>query len=725
MAFDNITGTTSNEFIIGNQTSVDGYVSIVANFKTSKPEIRTNNTSGKWEFSHDGTNFSNLESGIVIDEDITMAINTALDVGSRFGRVVLAPLGTSDWARVAAVYSACDGKYDLDLAKGAWDFTGAPSFGLTTTSGVALQDVPAGSTIVTTTRPTRINQASRETVQIMLCGDSITLGGDSNMTDMQVSYRGPLYEALRRVRGNVRFLGGILLGLYDNRFAIPGSNRPGNVTLGDWHASATGGYTLAQIATQTATDEGSQGLADIYVLLGGENDIGAGVTAGHTAAAICADVLAGIDAWIAARIAANPLAHIFVLDLTPHGVGLASYVARDAARALINAALPEHLAGLGHSNVHFVAAGSKLTKAHLQADGQHPDQFGFRIMANAIYNALIRTIGLGGQPHPRKVATRAAVVRRYAAVDYPDAAYVTDNGTEPCPKGTESVSLGMLHLPTDLGSDAVFTRNLMMLGPVGNYDLHVRTNKSYSGMTTANCVELYIAGVARFFQNDCLRVGVMHAIVVTFDNAKHEAMIYVLREGPDGRALCSCVSAYGGVPALNWAASPEARLGGYGGGGYAYSSQGLKGDFWIARNKIVSIDEVENWFNDGALPPGVTAHYPLNEGSGTVIHPSPAFVGLIPNGTTTNSWSAAGAVREKWHRYADSDQGGTFVLNGATGVDVACVGMLPGDERGITIVKSANGGTPGLPPLVVAGTDKFTVSAVALDTSTYAWHWRL
>ncbi len=610
-----------------------------------------------------GTDFEWVDSPVITEPDPTLAAAKALAIGARYGEVVLAPLGTSDWARVASVYLACDGKYNLTLANGSWDFTGAPSFTLVGTDGTFAQDILSGSTVVTTTQPTRINQARGGTTTIMLCGDSITAGGDSSMGDSVLAWRGHFWQELRQRRGGIRFIGSTLNGLFDNRSAVPGATPPGNVSLGDWHASATGGNTLAAIIAQNAADEAIYGFADVYVLLGGENDIKAGVIAMDPPATIAATVLAGIDAWIAARIAANPLAHLFVLDLTPHGMGLANYTDYDGARALINTALPAHLATLGHSNLHFVAAGSLLTKAHISADGEHPNHAGMAIIAKSVANDVLRTIGVSGLPHPRKVLQRMAVPRLSTANDFPATGYITETGTALNPLGTESVSIGMLYIPDGLGaSDSVWARNLFYVGQWDVPDLLVRHNKSFAGSAVANCIEIYIdvgAGlVSAFAPNDCLRLNGVHKIGIGIDNVKHELSVYCLRAGIDGRPVTSLVSQVNFAGSITWK-DPTAgvgggiRLGGYGGGGLAYSATGIKGDFWIARHKVITEEDMLAWYYEGLLPEGTTAHYPLNEGAGTTTAPGPGFGALLPTGTVTNGWSAASAVAEPWHRYAD------------------------------------------------------------------------
>ncbi len=61
---------------------------------------------------------------------------------------------------------------------------------------------------------------------------------------------------------------------------------------------------------------------------------------------------------------------------------------------------------------------------------------------------------------------------------------------------------------------------------------------------------------------------------------------------------------------------------------------------------------------------------------------------------------------------------GTFANNGATPVNTACA-CRAGDVP--AIVRTANGGTPGLPPLVVTTTNNLQTTGINLDTSTYGF----
>jgi len=59
MVVDNISGTTSNSFSVGNLASIDGNISFIAKTGTSNnPTIRWNSYAGQWEYSADGITFS-------------------------------------------------------------------------------------------------------------------------------------------------------------------------------------------------------------------------------------------------------------------------------------------------------------------------------------------------------------------------------------------------------------------------------------------------------------------------------------------------------------------------------------------------------------------------------------------------------------------------------------------------------------------------------------------
>ena len=64
MSFENIKGTTSNIFYIGNLNTTDGYIIISANInEVNKPSIRWNSTENSWQYSNDGISCNNFGTG--------------------------------------------------------------------------------------------------------------------------------------------------------------------------------------------------------------------------------------------------------------------------------------------------------------------------------------------------------------------------------------------------------------------------------------------------------------------------------------------------------------------------------------------------------------------------------------------------------------------------------------------------------------------------------------
>ncbi|MFZ4399391.1 MAG: hypothetical protein ACOYO1_05095 [Bacteroidales bacterium] len=64
MSFENIKGTTSNIFYIGNLNPTDGNIIISANInEVDKPSIRWNSTENSWQYSNDGTSWNNFGTG--------------------------------------------------------------------------------------------------------------------------------------------------------------------------------------------------------------------------------------------------------------------------------------------------------------------------------------------------------------------------------------------------------------------------------------------------------------------------------------------------------------------------------------------------------------------------------------------------------------------------------------------------------------------------------------
>ena len=513
-------------------------------------------------------------------------------------------------------------------------------------------------------------------VKILPAGDSIMTGGSSNEDDRTTSLRSDLWNRLRSIRGGVRFLGDNAIGLFDNRAALapPASYAPGNVMLGDWHTSSTGGYTLSQINTEATTTVGLFGCPDLYILEGGQNDIQTGIGGSLSNAVIEANVLAGIDAFIATQHAACPSAWIHVDDFAPAGVGLSTYVQTNVITSYLNPILASHLAALNIPKLQLVVSGSTLSMGSMDTTGLHPaGPQGYSQWARPQADAVLQVFGVGGQPHPRNVLERLPVPRLSDTAEATAQAYIADPSHLITPNGAfSSFSMGMLYYPTDVS--AAYQRALFWTGPdvvpTGSPDgsgIWLFTAPGYSGSPQgASSLGLYIGGVAQYVNNDCLRVNTWHAISITFDNVLHEASIYCLRAGASGRAVTSLMSQVRGIPAFTMPTTARVNLGAL----LAINgAPGLKGDLWMSVGHVASVDEIEDWFDDGALPQATTAYYPLNEGTGTTLNPASTYAGVLPTGViggTGSVWSAAGANIEPWHRYYGNAAGG----------DLDALGML-------------------------------------------------
>jgi hypothetical protein len=216
--------------------------------------------------------------------------------------------------------------------------------------------------------------------------------------------------------------------------------------------------------------------------------------------------------------------------------------------------------------------------------------------------------------------------------------------------------------PTDLSQ--AYQRQLFYAGPdvvlTGVPDtsgVWLTASPAFTG-GLASSLELYIGGVAQYVPNDALRVNTDHLIMVTFDNVKHEASIYCMRDGgtnTDRQPVTTLVSQVSGVPSFTMPTTARLNLGDL----LAIETvPGYKGDVWVARGTVCTIDDMEAWYHEGQLPSGVTSYYPLNEGTGTTLYPAPGIGSGNPNGATNASWSAAGALPEPWNRYYDTSSYG-------------------------------------------------------------------
>ena len=567
---------------------------------------------------------------VVYDIAPADAVAHALIIGPRFGRVVLAPLGTGadDDVRYNAVEAACaahNPPYPVEQLPGTWYHGTTPYV------------VPARAPIAVSL------------LKIMFCGDSQTAGGDGLMADNTTRWRGPCWERLRAVRGGIKLFGLVLGGVYDNRAAAPTGNAPGNVTLGDWHMAATGGWTISQVAAAAAAAEAVQGAADVYAIMAGTND----VRAGHTAV----QVLASLQAFVVGRLAANPNAIVLVGTIALFSPAEAGYVAENVVLSAINTALPSACASWGQ-NVHCVEAGSLVGMGSIEVGGYHPTSEASALIGRAFADAILMYVGIAEAPFPRKLIERIPK-NRWEARTTTSTVTITENANHGLlPSGTQSFSVGFLYRPTSVPGLAAGVQRAMLQagdtqGPVDSATSGLFLYQASPGWTDANwtCLNTYIGGQNWARPNDCLRLNRWHAIVITYDAGAHELSTYCIREGDDGRPVSTLVSQINGLAAFTWPTGTQVYLGAHAGiADGTTAALGQYGDLWLARGVVTTVDEAESFFIDGAVPAGATAVYELADGPGTVAAPDAGMAGYLPNGVATDSWSLASVVPEPWHR---------------------------------------------------------------------------
>jgi lysophospholipase L1-like esterase len=577
----------------------------------------------------------------------------------------VAPLGTSaDAAHIQAALTAmADVGGKVILKAGTYTVTSAVtgasnvvvefmpgavldiSTGVTVTMGGVTYDEGVILTGTGTLAITRAGQ--RPTIATaMLCGDSMTRGGSAAMDDTTLGWRGQFWDYLQSHGSGLRLLGQTVGGLY----WVSTTAKGGCVKLGDWHVSATGGHTLAQINTAAGTEETAVGAADAYFLLGGEND-------NDGSAGCVATILAGINTFITARKAANPNALIFIGDLTYHASPLSGYANKNTRRDSVNSQLAASVAALGYQGVHVVACGSLMTSAHLASDGQHPNGAGYALIGRAFAEAFVRYARLAGLPGNRPPYFRKAKARlSITATDNTANANITSSGSDGLlPTGNESWSFGLVFKPTDLSSAS--QQRVVSIGATFASGIYLFSERG-AGDSSGRSLSLYIAGVGYSVSNEALKQDKWTAITVSYDAARTELTIWAFREGgtgAGGKPVSSCVSLYRGVPTLALSLGAGVISFGYH-ASYTVVAKGLKGDFWLARGHVATEAEAAAFYLEGELPQGVTAYYPMDDGSGTALAVAPGYT-TMPAGVISGagaSWSAAAAVAEPWHREADA-----------------------------------------------------------------------
>jgi len=346
------------------------------------------------------------------------------------------------------------------------------------------------------------------------------------------------------------------------------------------------------------------------------------------------------------RKAANANAIVILCTQMIDSPVLVGYAARNAILAAVNAGLPALAASFSGVFVYDNAASMSL--GDVNSSGNHPNGGGFNKWGAGLAALVLSKIGGGGLPFPRPVQPRVARARWKSTTEATDTAVVLDDGTKGIlPQQGASFAFGKFFRPSTAPQS--YQRILMCLGNgtglAGNVVL--LEGPPYAGCAHSS-LQLYVDGVSRFQQNDALVQGRSCMIGVNVDRVRGEASIYCLREGDDGKPCTVLVSQVSGV--VNWTYTfgklvAAGTLPGLNG------SPGLHGDVWVKPNGLVTVDEMEAAYFEDGIPVGAVS-YPLADGSGTAIAPGLSFASY-PSGTLTGgSWSAAGAIREPWHRAA-------------------------------------------------------------------------
>src|ERR1019366_8883772 len=173
----------------------------------------------------------------------------AADAGAQINAALAAMSGANSSGQAA---SLSDGTYLCTTA-----LVNPNNVPILVASGVGVNFTGANAASFTAAvlrRAVRQNLLATQAI-LMFSGNSETAGGTSTRTNETNSWRTPCLKSLRSVRGNLKLLGNHIIGLFDNRLALPASNPPGDSDFGDWRCAATGGYTLAQIDAQATTVE--------------------------------------------------------------------------------------------------------------------------------------------------------------------------------------------------------------------------------------------------------------------------------------------------------------------------------------------------------------------------------------------------------------------------------------------------------------------------------------
>jgi lysophospholipase L1-like esterase len=209
---------------------------------------------------------------------------------------------------------------------------------------------------------------------VLPLGDSITYGWTDaeylTQDNLSVGYRGPLWSDFVDNNTLINFVG---------------DQNDGPATLPDTANAGYPGLTTNQIAARLPGLLVSQA-PNAILLMAGTNDIINGVSASTIAANILG-MLNTVNAF-------NPAIHVYVSTLTPMVNNVSSQVA-PTNTAITNMVAQAKANGL---NVSLVSM-SDVTTADISADGAHPTDAGYALMAQNFYSAILaQQPATGGAP---------------------------------------------------------------------------------------------------------------------------------------------------------------------------------------------------------------------------------------------------------------------------------------------------------------------------------------
>jgi lysophospholipase L1-like esterase len=269
--------------------------------------------------------------------------------------------------------------------------------------------------------------------KVMLCGDSITKGGNTG------GYRPLLWTAVLARHGlAVDFVGSQSFGYVAS----------GNYTLGDWDECAFAGYTIEEVQPYLLADIETYRPDAIYLGLG-TNNVGRDESS--------ATILARFETLFAAVKATGriPMHRVYVTGMVPWNCAVDSApvrAAREVVRVAVNSGLDAVCAEYGATRV---VVADLLTTSDLDTDGVHPqDSTGYPKMATKWASLFDRDLGgfrLGGDAYdvvPRAFAAHSGVTH-FRMTDDSDTLTIPTHATM-TPSGSGSMTYAWWAYPIAL-----------------------------------------------------------------------------------------------------------------------------------------------------------------------------------------------------------------------------------------------------------------------------------